>query len=265
MVAEMRHATGVFGRSLLAFFRSVPEYPADFWVMAGAGAFWQVLNFSFVTILFANVDAVGGWNYHQMLMLISFLSLSVGGTALYWDGMWGLGPQVVDGGMDYRITRPAPVMIQVASSHVGMQSFGDLSLALVMFVYGWVGAGIGPEMIPLAVLLLACASVFEVGLLTIANTANFWIKGRSPVFGFLVIEAQNEALRFPLTVFPHVVRVSLIFALPLAFANFIPVQIITGMLGGWWLIAPPVAAAVAVILAIWFFRAGMRAYDSAGH
>ncbi|WP_026923021.1 ABC transporter permease [Glycomyces arizonensis] len=261
----MRHAFAVYRRSLGAHFRSMLEYPADFWVMASTGTVWSCIQFGFVTILFANVNAIGGWGYHEMLVLAGFLTVAASTNAIFWDGMWGLGRQIINGGMDYLIIRPAPVASQLGASHVGMQAFGEITLGLTMLVYGWVGAGLSAAMIPVAIVMLASAVVIEIALLTAANAANFWIKGHSPVVAFMLLDMQTEVMRFPLTMFPFAVRLLLTFGLPVAFASFIPVQVLTGRLSAGWLIGPPVAAAAAVAFAVWVFRAGLRAYDSSGH
>jgi ABC-2 type transport system permease protein len=259
------HAAAVYRRSIGAYLRSIGEYPADFWVMALSGTAWQGMLFAFLSILFANVNAIAGWDYHEMLVLAGFLGVSWGSTALFWDGIWDTGKFVVQGDMDYRITRPAPVLIQVATSHVGMQVFGDVTLGLIMIVVGWIGAGLSFALIPVALFLLVCAAVIQAALLTIANASNFWMKGRHPIVAFMLAELQNEAMRFPLTIFPAAVRLTLTFGLPLAFASFVPVQILTGKIDPWWFAAPPLAALVTAILAVLAYRAGLRAYDSAGH
>ncbi|HEX2143958.1 MAG TPA: ABC-2 family transporter protein [Glycomyces sp.] len=265
MAASATHAAGVYRRSIGAYLRSIAEYPADFWVMAIAGSFWQIVLFSFLSILFANVTAIAGWDYHEMLVLAGFLAVSWSSTALLWDGIWETGRMIVQGDMDYRLTRPAPVLIQVGSNHVGFQVFGDVAVGLVMITIGWTGAGLGLAAVPIGLYLLLCAAVIQASLLTIANATNFWIKGRTPVIAFMLTELQNEAMRFPLTVFPTAVRITLTFGLPLAFASFVPVQILTGRLDPAWLAAPPIAAAATAALAVWIFKMGVKAYDSSGH
>jgi ABC-2 type transport system permease protein len=80
-----------------------------------------------------------------------------------------------------------------------------------------------------------------------------------------MIDLQENVMRFPLGIYPAAVRVAATFVVPVAFASFIPVQILTGRICAWWMLGPPIAAAAAVGFAAWVFRAGLRAYDSAGH
>jgi ABC-2 type transport system permease protein len=267
MAAEsgVLHAFGVYRRSIGAYVRSITEYPADFWVMAVSGTLWQVQLFAFLSILFANVTSIDGWNYHEMLVLAGFLATGWSATALFWDGIWEVGKMIVQGDMDYRITRPAPVIVQVGSNHVGMQVFGEATLGIAMVAIGWSGAGLGLAQIPVAIFLLACAIVIQAAILTLGNAVNFWMQGRTPVIAFMLTEIQNEGMRFPLTIFPAAVRLFLTFGLPFAFASFVPAQILTGRLDAWWLLGPPLAAIATAALAAWVFKLGLRAYDSAGH
>ncbi|MFC3494836.1 ABC transporter permease [Glycomyces rhizosphaerae] len=260
----MRHTAAVYGRSMLAHVRSALEYPADFWILITTGALSQVLQFTFITVLFANTPAVAGWSYHEMLILAGFLSLSTAAAGLFWDGIWSLGSMVLDGGLDYLIVRPSPVISQVASRHLDLHSIGGVTLGMAMVVYGWVGAGIGLAQIPVGLALLACASVIQCALLTALCAVNFWIKGHMPVFAWVAQDLQNDTMRFPLTMYPTAVRQIATWALPFGFATFIPVQILTGRDSPWWLIGTIAAVVVTLVIAVLVSRVGLRSYDSAG-
>lgn len=263
--SQARHAFGVYVRALAAQVRSVVEYPADLWVMASAGALWNVLQFAFIAVLFANVPTVAGWSFHEMLLLSGLLSMAGGSNALFFDGAWSTGALVIKGEIDYRITRPAPVVIQVGSSHLGLQSFGELAIGFAMVLYGWIGAGIGAAWIPVGLLVLVCAAVIQTSLVTALCAVNFWIKGQRSIFAFLMIELQGSAMSLPLGIFPAAVKLVTLFVVPVAFINFVPVAVLTGHMTAWWLIGTPLTAAATVALAAGVYRLGLRSYDSAGH
>jgi ABC-2 type transport system permease protein len=260
-----RHVFAIYRRSLLAQIRSVFEYPADLWVMASAGAMWNVLQIAFLTVLFANVPDVAGWGFHEMLLLSGLLSVAGGANALFADGVWSTGSFVVEGDIDYRITRPAPVVVQVASSHLGLQSFGEVVLGLAMFGYGWFGAGLGLVWLPVGALALACASIIQCALVTALCAVNFWVKGPMSIFAFLMIDLQGQSMRLPLGLFPVAVRIVTLFVVPIAFVNFVPVAVLTGHMDAWWLIGTPLTAVASLLLAAGVYRLGLRSYDSAGH
>jgi ABC-2 type transport system permease protein len=260
-----RHVGGVYGRSLVAQIRAITEYPGDFWVMASAGVMWNVLQLAFLTVLFATVPDVAGWGYHEMVMLSGLLSMAAGSTALLCDGVWSTGQMVLKGEIDYRITRPAPVVVQVATTHIGMQGFGEVGFGLLMIVYGWIGAGLGAAAVPVGILALVCAVVIECALVTVFCAVNFWIKGPMSPFAFMLIDLQHSAMNLPLGLFPGGVRIVTMFVVPVAFVNFVPVAVLTGHLSAWWLIGTPLAALAAVLAAVGVYRLGLRSYDSSGH
>jgi len=260
-----RHVFAIYWRTWFAQIRSIVEYPADLWVMASAGAMWNVLQFAFLAVLFANVPDVAGWGFHEMLLLSGLLSVAGGCNALFWDGIWSTGSMVIKGDIDYRITRPAPVVIQVGSAHIGMQSIGEVIFGSAMFWYGWIGAGLGLAAIPIGVLALAFAGVIQSALVTALCAVNFWVKGQMPIFAFMMIDLQGNAMKLPLGIFPAAVRVVTMFVVPVAFVNFVPVSVLTGHMNPWWLLGTPLAALAAVLLGVGVYRLGLRSYDSAGH
>ncbi|MFG3341503.1 ABC transporter permease [Glycomyces sp. NPDC048151] len=260
-----RHVFAIYWRTWFAQIRAIAEYPADLWVMATAGAVWNVLQFAFLAVLFANVPDVQGWGYHEMLLLSGLLSVAGGCNALFWDGAWSTGGYVIRGDIDYRITRPAPVIVQVGSSHIGMQSLGEVAFGTAMFVYGWIGAGIGLAAVPIGVLAVVCAAVIQSALVTALCAVNFWIKGGQSIFAFLLIELQGNAMKMPLGIFPTAVRLVAMFLVPVAFINFVPVAVLSGHMSAWWLAGIPAAVIGSVLLAVGVYRLGLRAYDSAGH
>ncbi|GAA1663958.1 ABC-2 family transporter protein [Glycomyces endophyticus] len=260
-----RHVGGVYGRSLIAQIRAITEYPGDFWVMASAGVMWNVLQFAFLTVLFATVPDVAGWRYHEMLMLSGLLTVAAGSTALLCDGVWSTGQMVLKGEIDYRMTRPAPVVVQVATTHIGMQGFGEVGFGLVMAAYGWIGAGMGLAALPVGVLGVACAIVIECALITALCAVNFWIKGPMSNFAFVLIDLQHNAMTMPLGLFPVAVKIVTMTVVPVAFVNFVPVAVLTGHLSAAWLVGPPLAAAASVLAALGVYRLGLRSYDSSGH
>lgn len=260
-----RHALAVYWRTWFAQIRSIVEYPADLWVMASAGAVWNILQFAFLAVLFANVPDVAGWGYHEMLMLSGLLSVAGGCNALFWDGAWSTGSMVIKGDIDYRITRPAPVMMQIGASAIGMQAATKATTSALMVIVGWTGAGICAAMLPAALLLFACAVIIQLTVTTSLCCVSFWMRGPSVPFAFLGAQVQENATRLPLHVYPGAVRAALTWVVPFAFVNYVPVSILTGGLPSWWIAIPPLMAAALAGLTIVVARAGLAKYESAGN
>jgi ABC-2 type transport system permease protein len=243
------------------------EYPGDFWIMVVSGALFQGMTFGFLAVLFTRIDSVAGWTYHEMLMLAGFVGVVMALVEAGWDGIWVVSRMIIDGDLDYRITRPAPITVQIGSSAIGMQAFGNLATGLAMAGYGWIGAGIGfhPLTLALATVLLVSAVAIQVALITILNCLGFWIKGRNGSFAYAAVQLQMAVGRYPLQIYPLAIRAAVTVGLPFAFVNFIPVQILTGRIAALWVLAPPLVAAALLALSALVVRRGLRAYESAGH
>ncbi|WP_199033745.1 ABC transporter permease [Glycomyces salinus] len=235
--------------------------------MSASGLFSQVTTFGFLAVLFGSIDSIAGWDFHEMLILVAYMRISGALVALGWDGIWSMGQMVVEGDLDYRITRPAPVVLQVGTSHIGLQAFGDLLVAGAMLVYGWHGAGIGPDpaAIGSAALLMACATAIQLSLMTSLNCICFWIKGRATPFAFTAVELEGTVGHYPMDIYPAVAKALLTFGLPFAFINFIPAQIVTDRLSATWILAPVAAALTSLAIMGLVLKAGLRSYESAGH
>jgi len=262
---SLRHLASTYLRLISAQFRAITEYPADFWTMAATGLILQAVQVGFIGVVFANVTSLGGWGFHAMLVLMGFMVLADSITEVGWDGIWTVGRQIVTGDMDYKITRPLPVMLQVGASAIGMQSAANVTTGSIMIAVGWNGADIPAAMIPAALLLFACAVVVQLTVITILCCVAFFMKGPNVSFAYLGAQIQENATRFPLQIYPRVVRGALTWVVPFAFVNFIPVSILTGELPLWWLAFPPLVAAALIALATLITRTGLARYESAGH
>jgi ABC-2 type transport system permease protein len=261
----LRHTVSSYLRQIGAQIRAVTEYPADFWTMAITGVLNLAVQVGFIGVVFATVQSLGGWGLHAMLMLTAFMVLVDALTEVGWEGIWSLGNRIVSGDLDYRITRPLPVMLQVGASTIGMQASSKVVVGAAMLGFGWSGAGVAAAMIPAALLLFACAVVVQLTVITSLCCVAFWMRGPSVPIAFLGSTVQEEATRFPLQIYPRVVRAALTWVLPFAFVNFIPVSILTGELPLWWLVFPPLMAAALIAVTTLVARVGLARYESAGH
>jgi ABC-2 type transport system permease protein len=261
----LRHIASSYLRQIAAQIRAVTEYPADFWTMAVTGLLNLAVQIGFIGVVFATVQSLGGWGFHAMLMLTGFMVLADAVTEVGWEGIWSLGHRIVTGDIDYRITRPMPVMMQVGASAIGMQASTKVVVGAAMVGVGWSGAGVSAAMAPAAVALFACAVVVQLTVVTCLCCVAFWMKGPSVPIAFLGSTVQEEATRFPLQIYPRVVRAALTWVLPFAFVNFVPVSILTGELPLWWLALPPLMAAALIAVTTVVARAGLARYESAGH
>jgi ABC-2 type transport system permease protein len=122
-----------------------------------------------------------------------------------------------------------------------------------------------PGTVLVLIVLVLSGMALRLALCVIANTVSFWLKMPMPMFAMTLWQV-GELARYPLGIYGLGLRVLLGAAVPFAFAGFFPAAWLLGRGGYAWLgIFTPVVAVASWFVAVWFFRIGLRRYESAGH
>ena len=257
----------IYLRSLGAHIRAVLEYEADFWVLRAGGLLHQVDGLVFLRAVFARVPAINGWGFHETLLVYAFTTFAAGTVPLVADGMWRLAGLIRKGELDYRLTRPYPVILQVLSSSVGLQSFGELTGSTVLIVWALAGMDVhwSPWRVAVALVLFASALVIRIAIGMASNAVVFWLGSANSLFAFS-LQSVGDMARYPLTVYSLAFRVGLTVVVPFGFVSFFPAAWLAGYApAAQWALCAPLVAAYCCAVTVWVFRRGLRRYDSAGH
>ncbi|GAA0794368.1 ABC transporter permease [Spirilliplanes yamanashiensis] len=254
-------------RLLGTHLRASLEYEADFWLMALGAAMTQVAGFVFIAAVFLRVPDINGWTFWTVALLFGMVGFSEGVINLFFEGMWWLADLKHNGELDYLLVRPYPVALQALSSQVGLNGLGNLLTGGALIVAGLVNTDIdwSPATAVVAVLLFLGAMAARVGIMLACNATTFWLEGPTSMFAFAVHQVGDLA-RYPLAIYPVVLKGLLGVVLPFAFVSFFPVSWLTGEGGTGWLgLLTPLVGVYCVVLAAWVFRRGLTRYESAGN
>ncbi|MEU8081178.1 ABC-2 family transporter protein [Catellatospora citrea] len=262
----MRRTLRIYRRSLGAHLRAVLEYEADFWILVVAGLLFQVLNLIFLSAVFSHVPALNGWSFPEAVLLAGTYGFVNGLGPLFFEGTWRLAGKINHGELDYPLTRPAPVLVQVISAGIGMHGIGDLIGGGAMIGWGLANSDIdwSPTRVAGALVLLAGSATILLSLIVLGNAASFWVGGNHPVFAMTLIRTGDMA-KYPLSIYGTAVRATFTVLVPYAFISFFPASWLLGKESAWLGLLTPLVALYCVYLARLVFRLGLRRYDSAGH
>jgi ABC-2 type transport system permease protein len=263
----MLRTTRLYLRLLMTHVRASLEYEADFWLTAFGAALTQVVSVVFIGVVFARVPDLNGWSFWTVVLLFGMVAISEGVINLFFEGMWHLSRLKHEGELDYYLVRPYPVVLQVMSMTIGFNGLGNILTGGAMVIVGLAHAGIDWSVgrAALAVVLLVSALVTRVGIMLACNAACFWLSGPSTIFAFAVHQVGDLA-RFPLAIYPGVLKVVIGVVVPFAFVTFFPITYLTGEGAAPWLgLLTPAVAAYALIIALGVFRRGLLRYESAGN
>ncbi|WP_211244522.1 ABC transporter permease [Actinospica robiniae] len=255
----------LYFRLLGTHLRGAMEYRADFWIMMLAAVLTQAVGVVLLTAIFRLIPDLNGWSLWPILIMFGMVTVGEGVGSLCFEGMWRVAELINQGELDYMLVRPYPVLLQVSSSEIGLNGLGNLTTGVAMLVLGIWHSGIHWTVAEVAVglILLAGGITVKIAISLATNSVSFWVASPSPLFAMAVHQA-GELTRYPLTLFPPVLRVALTVVIPFAFVGFYPADYLTGSHALWIVLATPAVAGYCLLLAVSIFRRGMLRYESTG-
>lgn len=266
-VARTRRAIWLYWRCLGAHARAVLEYEADFWILVAAAVLTQGVGLVFLAVVFRRIPTIHGWSFWEVVVVYAMVYLAEGVGSLFFEGTWRIAWYVNQGEMDRVLVRPLSPILQVLSSEVGLNGFGNLVLggALLGTALGHVHVDWTIGRVLLAVMLLASAVAVKLGLSLASNASAFWINAPFSTFAFS-LHSLGELARFPINIYALGIRGVITFVLPFAFVSFFPASAILGHDTSKWIgLLTPAVAAYCLAMGVWLFRVGLNRYESAGN
>ncbi|RJQ06451.1 MAG: hypothetical protein C4551_08220, partial [Bacillota bacterium] len=212
---------------------------------------------AFWVLYFARFPVVEGWGRTDVLALWAMVAAGYGMANGLFGNSLGLSQIIYTGGLDVYLTQPKSVLLHVLVSRTMVSAWGDVLFGGVVFVWlcdpTWARAG------------LFCLGAIIIGLIltgfvVITQSLAFFI-GNADTTASQLTQAMVTFSTYPTGIFKGLVKVVLFTAIPAGFISYMPVGLLREADPGF--IAVAVGAAVALVgLAVLFFRAGLRRYES---
>ncbi|GAA5512028.1 hypothetical protein Dcar01_00742 [Deinococcus carri] len=205
---------------------------------------------------------VGGWTFHEALLVTGFFMLTEGVISVFIQpNLSKIAEAVRTGSMDFTLLKPIDAQFNVSTRSLNMLRVTDLLIGVALIGYAASHLSVTPGgVLAAAVLYLSAVVIVYCIWLALSTTAFWFVKTQnaselfSGVFG---------AARFPVTAFPLPVRAFLTFVVPVAFITTVPAQALTGRLPPALALASPLVAAALFVLTRLFWRRAVASYTSA--
>ena len=178
-------------------------------------------------------------------------------------GMERLMTDVREGTLDFILTKPADAQILISVREFRIWQAVDIVVGAIVLGVAvsqlQTGIGVGAALVFGLTLLLGAVMIYCFWL--IVTTAAFWVIRMDELHE--LFEGLYQSGRWPVTIYPGWLRVSLTFLVPIGFAVTVPAEALTSRLT---IETLALAAAFAVGLFLvtrWFWRFGLRHYSGA--
>ncbi|MGW1180860.1 ABC transporter permease [Streptomyces drozdowiczii] len=271
-VPRSRLVEGVraYGLIVAMWLRSTMAYRASFLMTAVGNFAATAFDFVAIMLMFAHVDALGGYTLPEIALLYGASGTAFGLADLLMGSMDRLGRRVRDGTLDTLLVRPVPVLAQVAADRFALRRLGRITQGLLVLGYGLVAVDIdwtAAKAVVLPLMLVSGSVIF--GSVFVAGGAFQFVAQDASQVQNSFTYGGNTLLQYPPTIFAKDLVRGVTFVVPLAFVNWLPALYVLGRelplgLPEWVAFLPPVVAAVCAAGAGLAWRTGLRAYRSTG-
>jgi ABC-2 type transport system permease protein len=238
-------------------------YRANFVLLVGMDLFFMGINVVFFAILYANVTTIGGWTFHQTLILVGSVGLiRQAAYLLFRQGFLELGDYVRTGQFDALLVKPIPPNIHLGFRHVSLtESLGEGLMGVGVVVYGFAHLETSWAAIPLYVVMLGVSLTIYYAFCLAINSAVFWIVKSQELNS--IVYTFMETARYPRDIYRGLGKAIFTFVIPISLIATVPASVLAGRLD-WGLIALALAVAAGMLsgaMGLWTFS--LRHYSSA--
>ncbi|HEU4962946.1 MAG TPA: ABC-2 family transporter protein [Bacilli bacterium] len=229
----------------------------------------QALDFLLIAAILLKFDTIKGWNLYEVgyLYAISMMVLSLYRTLC--NEIHAFEKYTVQGEFDQLLTRPVSPLLNLFSRSLYLHQIGGFLQGIVVLavsLWGLYGQGVSVAkalwFLPVSI-VSGSLIVLALGLAT--ATIAFWTVRIADFLPFTVYAPIN-ASSYPMHIYPGWLKGLLFSVLPVAFIAYVPSLYLFDKGGAWWyLLLTPLVAAVALGLALAFWRFGIKRYHSTGN
>jgi len=262
---KIKHSIFIYIRLISQQLKAILEYQSNFWISVTTGALSQALGFMFLWVVFRNIPEIQGWLFWEVVFLYAMIYFTEGFCSAFFEGIWGIGQYVNRGEFDRMLIRPVPVMVQMLSSRIGMNGYGNIILGGVLITLSLVNMDISMTVFSViyAVIILISAVVVRMSIYIAAQSSSFWLISNSSSLPFMV-HTIGDFAKYPIGLFPAAIKAIICFIIPFAFVSYFPTAFIFGKEGQTIALFTPLAALISITLATKLFTLGLKTYNSTG-
>ncbi len=242
------------------------EYKGDFIVGIIGFLFAQCTNMLFLWIIFRQIPSLMGWTLNQVVFIYGFSLIPKGIDHLLFDNLWAIGHWTVrKGDFDKYLTRPVNTLFHVMVERLQIDALGELimGIALICITLPSVAIQWSLLKILLIIAVIPFATLIYTGIKIATAAIAFWTKRSGNItFMFYMV---NDFAKYPVSIYNNAVRFIITYIIPFAFTAYYPAEyILTGNNPLFNIGLTIVISLILMVIGIFVWNKGIRAYESAG-
>ena len=152
-----------------SYLKSISSYKADFFM--GCFSFFanQVFSICSLLVIYQFTYSIEGWSFYQILLLQSFISLSLSITDMFSDNLWDFSGTIIQKGLfDKYLVRPVSPLLLVIMDRFQIDAIGGVLSSLIMLVISFIFSKTKFTMIFLVYLICSCMIIVSIKIIIAA-------------------------------------------------------------------------------------------------
>jgi len=235
------------------------------------GAFFADGSLFLIQLLIFNtiysvVDSIGDWSRGQMIIFVGTFSMINGiNMWIYFFGALTIPDKIKRGDLDHYLTKPINPLLRITFENMNPGSFPLTIISALIIRYGVKVAGltVGLSLGSAYAVMVLLMTLLWYDMELIMRTIPFFAVSTN---GISQLEGHLIWLNFrvPGVLFKGVFKVLFYFLLPYGVMSTVPTMLLSGALTLPGLIHSLCVVAFFTAFALWFWKRGLRRYESAG-
>lgn len=241
------------------------EYRADFIISVIGILFRDIVGLAGLWIIFKSIPQLKGWKLNELIFLYCFSLLAMTPLQIFFDNIWGLRHNLIDGSFIKYYFRPLNNMFYFMSERLDIKGIGQVVLAITGIVYSSTQLNIEWSIgkIALFVVMLFSSSLIMISFMVLAGATGFWVTNSFSIMDFTY--KVKDFSRYPTTIFSGVFHIIFSYILPVGFMAFYPLQsIIRPQEAGHIYLYTPIMGTVFFSITCYVWEMGVKSYSGTG-
>ncbi len=217
-----------------------------------------------LNVVFAYTDSLRGWTHAELLAVMGVHILMSGIIkSTIQPNMMRLIEEVRLGTLDFVLTKPEDAQVLVSVREVRLWQMVDIVLGGIVLVTAVTlldrSIGVVAAVMFAGALIAGALMIYSFWLML--TTGTFWVVRMDHIVE--LFQGVYQAGRWPVTIYPNALRLSLTFLVPIAFAVTVPAEALTHRLTPGTLIGAIALAAALLVVSRMVWKFGLTHYTGA--
>ena len=245
--------------------KSQMQYKSSFFMMVLGQFLTSFTAFLGVFFLFDRFHSVKGFAFSEVLICFAVVLMAFSTAECFVRGFDTFPRLIRSGNLDRILVRPRNVIFQVLTANMDFSRVGRFFQAVVMLIYAIPTCGVtwtADKVLTLVLMLMGGIAVFAGLFVLYAGISFFTIEGIE--FMNIFTDGSRQFGAYPLSIYGEGVLKFYTFVVPVALFQYYPLLYLIGRTENFAYSLLPLCGFVFILPCYWFFRFGLRKYQSTG-